>query len=88
MKKENLDIYELIWAIRDIVREMNCIHNGCVVGDLMIDTVTFYRMDNGTERLWHIERSMTWIADSEDQFSENLYKISKVNDMYNIEKIK
>lgn len=88
MKKGNLDIYELIWIIRDIAREMNCTHNGCVVGDLMIDAVTFYRMSDGMELLWHIERGLTWMPVSEDQFGKDLYRVSKENDVYTIEKIK
>lgn len=88
MKKENLDIYELIWAMRDIAREVDCIHNGCVVGDLMIDAVTFSRMLNDTEYLWHIAKSMTWIPVSEDQFGMDLYRVRKENDLYTIEKIK
>lgn len=88
MKKGNLDIYELIWIIRDIAREMNCIHNGCIVGDLMIDAVSFNRMENGQTKLWHIEKGLTWIPFSEDQFQENLYIVSKENDVYTIEKIK
>lgn len=88
MKKENLDIYDLIWTIRGVAREMNCTHNGCVVGDLMIDAVTFFKMENGQTRLWYISQSCTWLPESEDQFSENLYKVSKENDLYTIEKIK
>lgn len=88
MKKGNLDIYELIWEMRDIAREVACIHNGWVVGDLMIDAVTFSRMHNNTEYLWHIEKGMTWIPASEDQFGMDLYLVSKENDLYTIEKIK
>lgn len=88
MKKGNLDIYELIWEMRDIAREVDCIHNGCVVGDLMIDAVTFSRMLNETEYLWHIEKGMTWIPVSEDQFGMDLYRVRKENDLYTIEKIK
>lgn len=88
MKKGNLDIYELIWIIRDIAREMNCTHNGCVVGDLMIDALTFNRLNDGAIRYWHIEKSLTWVAETQGMFEKDVYMIRKENNMYNIEKIK
>ena len=88
MKKGNLDIYELIWIIRDIAREMNCTHNGCIVGDLMIDALTFNRLNDGAIRYWHIEKSLTWVAETQGMFEKDVYMIRKENNMYNIEKIK
>lgn len=88
MKKENLDIYDLIWSIRNIARAMECQHNGCIVGDLMIDAVAFSKMNDGETRLWYISQTCTWLPDDEDQFQENLYRVSKDNGVYTIEKIK
>ena len=88
MKKENLDIYDLVWEVRSIARTMDCIPNGCVVGDLMIDAISFYRMNDGETKLWHISRFGTWVPDDEDAFGENLYRVSKENDLYTIEKLK
>ena len=88
MKKEKFNIYDLIWAIRHIVRYLNCTPNGAIVGDLMTDAITFYKMENGESKLWHINKSCTWIADDESQFQENLYRVSKEDDLYTIEKIK
>lgn len=88
MKKENLGIYDLIWSIRSIARDLECQHNGCIVGDLMIDAIAFYKMNDGDTKLWYISKSSTWCTDNEDQFSENLYRVSKDNGVYTIEKIK
>lgn len=88
MKQENLSIYDLIWAIRRIARVMECEQNGCIVGDLMIDAIAFFKMENGKSRLWHISKSCTWLPEEESQFNENLYRVSKENDLYTIEKIK
>ncbi len=88
MKKENLDIYDLIWSIRQIARAMECQHNGCIVGDLMIDAIAFYKMNDGDTKLWYISKSSTWCPYNEDQFSENLYRVSKDNGVYTIERIK
>lgn len=88
MKKGNLDIYALVWVVRRIAYEMNCTPNGCVLGDLMIDAIAFARMIDGETKLWHISKSSTWCPDDEDLFSENLYRVSKDNGVYTIEKIK
>lgn len=88
MRQENLSIYELIWVIRGIAKKMDCEPNGCILGDLMIDAIAFYKMQDGETRLWHIFKSGTWCTDDEDQFQENLYRVSKDNGVYTIEKIK
>jgi hypothetical protein len=88
MKKEHLSIYNLVWTMREIARELDCEHNGCVVGDLMIDAIRFSKMEDGDYSLWHIEKTCTWITKNEDMFDSNLYVVSKNNWYYSIEKIK
>ena len=88
MKKENLSIFDLIWTIQSIAKEMNCEPNGCIVGDLMIDALTFNRLNDGAIRYWHIEKSLTWVAETQGTFEKDVYMIRKENNMYNIEKIK
>lgn len=88
MKQENLSIYNLIGVIRGIAEKMDCEPNGCILGDLMIDAIAFHKMQDGETFLWHIFKSGTWCTNDEDQFQENLYRVSKDNGVYTIEKIK